>query len=115
MKFLLDANVRHSVGIFLESEGHDVRYLAGTADQSLADEEVLTLANDEERILMTGDRDFGRLVFVQGQPHSGVVYLRLIVESKEYYKQKIQELLTHYGDRLVGHFVVLSDEHIRFR
>ena len=39
------------------------------------DKELLAWATQERRILITLDKDFGALVFVQGAPHCGVVRL----------------------------------------
>ena len=50
--------------IALTSLGHDVTS-AVEIDPKATDEEVLTLALEEQRILITEDRDFGELVFVQ--------------------------------------------------
>ena len=45
--------------------------------RALPDEEVLSIALREDRILITNDRDFGELIFRQRLPHSGVILFRL--------------------------------------
>ncbi|TAL20706.1 hypothetical protein EPN90_00085 [Patescibacteria group bacterium] len=115
MKFLLDANVRHSVGTFLESEGYDVRFLAGTAEHGLSDSDALALATRESRILITNDKDFGQLIFRQKLPHKGVILFRLSEESRASYLGRLKSIVEMYNDRLVDHFVVVTDEHVRFR
>lgn len=47
--------------------------------QGASDVEVLELANREERIMITFDKDFGELVFKEKLIHKGVIFLRLIV------------------------------------
>jgi predicted nuclease of predicted toxin-antitoxin system len=41
--------------------------------QSAADEHILCKANEENRILITLDNDFGELVYRWNQVHAGVV------------------------------------------
>ena len=45
--------------------GHDV-LSALDRDPRAADEALLALANKEQRVLITEDKDFGELVFVRG-------------------------------------------------
>lgn len=115
MRFLIDANIRLSVSVFLKEEGHDVRVLAGTPDHDLSDKEVLSLAVSEKRIILTNDKDFGTLIFFQRRKHSGVVLFRLTDESGEHYQKRLEHALGHFGDRLESHFMVITDFHTRFR
>lgn len=115
MRFLIDANIRLSVSVFLKAEGHDVRVLAGTSDHDLSDKEVLSLAVSEKRVILTNDKDFGTLIFFQRRKHSGVVLFRLTDESEEHYRKRLGHTLDHFGSRLERHFLVITDFHIRFR
>lgn len=115
MRFLLDASVRLSLGVYLQSEGFDVRFMAGTPDHDLDDEAVLSIAVRENRVLVTNDRDFGTLVFHHRLPHRGVIFFRLADESAGRYREKMQLLLRQYDERLQDHYLVVTDAHIRFR
>lgn len=65
MKFLLDQDVYAVTAQFLISLGHDV-VLAGQFGLSRADDEtLLRKAQEQARIFVTRDRDFGSLVFVK--------------------------------------------------
>ncbi len=77
MQFLLDANVEYRLATFLTSLGHDVKTIARDYPSSLTDQDVLTRAVEEKRILITNDRDFGELIFRQHFPHCGVIFFRL--------------------------------------
>src|SRR5436190_13095425 len=57
----------------------------------LADEDVLTIARDEKRILLVADRDFGELIFHKGLLHTGVIFFRL---PGAYLQAKIERLNT---------------------
>ena len=71
--------------------------------------------HQEHRILITNDKDFGKLIFFDRQPHQGVILFRLSRESSTHYIERLQAALDQYGERLVDHFTVITDEHIRFR
>src|SRR3712207_3466631 len=75
MKFLVDACVSSGILIsFLRVEGHDVRSAVEIAT-SVSDQELLELALAEDRVLITADKDFGELMFVQNRAHGPVVRL----------------------------------------
>src|SRR5947208_14376593 len=76
MNVLADESVDRTVVERLRQEGHVVIYVAELSP-SITDDEVLQQANDGNALLVTGDKDFGELVFRQGRVHAGVVLLRL--------------------------------------
>ncbi|MEX2750304.1 MAG: DUF5615 family PIN-like protein [Candidatus Freyarchaeota archaeon] len=55
----------------------------GDVLKSAKDEEVLEFAEREGRILITDDKDFGRLVLMLGKPSSGVIILRTSTTNAE--------------------------------
>ena len=66
----------------LRSEGHDV-LSAIDVNPTATDSELLDLALEQGRVLITEDKDFGELVFVRRQPHVGVIrFTNLTVEEK---------------------------------
>ena len=113
MKFLLDESADGRLGAHLRSLGHDVTSIAADYEQSLDDARVLAIAYDAERILVTDDRDFGRLVFVLHHPHSGVIYLRLgrNVELETKFRH-LDHVLTNYADQL-RKFITVSLDRVR--
>lgn len=115
MKFLLDANMKKSVGKFLESSGFAVRYLAGTADRGLPDDRVLHLAFTENRILITNDKDFGDLIYHQQHPHCGVILFRLTNGTDANYIRRLFSILHSSENDIVNHYIVVTDDHVRLR
>jgi predicted nuclease of predicted toxin-antitoxin system len=61
-RFLADESCDFSVVRRLQAQGFDVTALL-EVDRGAPDERVIELARSEQRILITEDRDFGRLVF----------------------------------------------------
>ena len=60
MKFLADESVEKPVVDRLRNQGFDVMYI-GEKTPCISDEDVLRLANNEDRVLITNDKDFGFL------------------------------------------------------
>ena len=77
MKFLLDQNVERRLASFLKNLGHDVKVVSINYPAGILDQEVLSSAYKESRILLTNDKgDFGKLIFAFNHPHSGVILFR---------------------------------------
>ena len=53
MKFLLDQNAERRIAPFLRNLGHDVKVVAVDFPPDISDQEVLTDAYEEQRILIT--------------------------------------------------------------
>ena len=76
----------------LRARGHDVRAVA--EDQpGAADTEVLRQAQREERILLTSDKDFARLVFEARSKSRGIILLRLKDWTPEQKARRLLEVL----------------------
>ncbi|MBD0351392.1 MAG: DUF5615 family PIN-like protein [Flavisolibacter sp.] len=78
MKLLANENFPLLSVFFLRNAGHDVTYIAD-GFKSISDVSVIQLAIQEQRIIITFDRDYGELIFKHNyKPPQGVIYLRLI-------------------------------------
>jgi predicted nuclease of predicted toxin-antitoxin system len=62
MRLLADENIPLAAIDLLRKRGHDVLAVSEIAP-SICDEDVLLMAKDEGRILLTFDKDFGELAF----------------------------------------------------
>lgn len=115
MRFLLDESAEFRIAAFLKGEGHDVTTIAHDYAGSLTDQEVLTIASSEQRILITNDRDFGELIFRRKLAHAGVIYFRLPLSSTVDDKiDWLKRLLVSHQDRL-DRFLVVTPRGIRVR
>lgn len=78
------------------------------------DEDVLALAYREERILVTEDKDFGELVFVQRLPHPCIVrFVEMRVAEKVEAMQRLIERHAPAMER--GVLIVVTRERVRLR
>ena len=114
MKFLLDENVDYRLFSFLTTRGHNVTSVAKDYQYGLADEEVLAMATQEHRILLTNDKDFGELIVRRHFPHRGVFLFRLKDESLVNVQTRLQHVFAHYHDQL-HHFLVITQTRVRIR
>jgi len=74
MRLLLDTCVWGKAGDVLRASGHDVIW-AGDWPEDPGDEEILSRAFLESRVLVTLDKDFGELAIVHEISHCGIVRL----------------------------------------
>ncbi|MGH7595147.1 MAG: DUF5615 family PIN-like protein [bacterium] len=72
MNFLADEDVEKPVVEMLRHDGHDVLYMCEIATHTI-DEKLLEQANAELRILLTNDKDYGELVFLQKKVSAGII------------------------------------------
>ena len=113
-KLLLDENIGGMVAQELRAHGHNVKSI-GEENAGADDATVLELARREKRILVTLDRDFGRLIVLQSHKHAGVIFLRLGNDSPEHITTALLSLIKTYGGTLRGKFVTISEGTIRMR
>ena len=81
MRFLIDRCAGTFIAEWLRTAGHDV-VESRERGADPGDRVLLEWAGKESRILITIDTDFGQLVFLEGQSHSGLIRLP-DVSSKE--------------------------------
>ena len=115
MKFLLDQDVWAATARFLRSLGHDVVTVSEISHAAAADEVLLQVATQQDRIFVTRDRDYGNLVFVK-LLGAGVIYLRILPSNQDVAYRQLAQVLTLYAEiELKKAFVVIEPNGYRFR
>lgn len=115
MRFLLDESADARLVPYLRSEGHEATRIATEYPAGLPDIQVLALAVEERRVLITADRDFGDLVVRLRLQHCGIVLFRLGDYAElAVWTERMAEVLSRYGDDL-EHLVVVTRQQIRTR
>ena len=114
MKFLLDVCVSsRSLESFLVGRTHDVLSAVAVAPRA-SDERLLALALQDERVLVTEDKDFGELVFVRRLPHGPII--RLVELTVDQQVGGMAELLDRHATELTGPVVItITRGRIRIR
>ena len=98
----------------LQADGHDVLSVA-RASPGAVDGEVLALAMDRGRLLVTEDRDFGALIFAGLSEHEGVLYIRFPGNARQAMIRRAREFVAEHGEALLGTFTVLTPGGARIR
>ena len=114
LKFLADVNVEKDIVELLRAFGFDVLWIPDY-NCRMNDEELLNLANKEDRILVTNDKDFGEIIFLQKKVSAGIILIRVKGQNIGKKIRSLKKLLKYYVDRISGNFVVISDKRIRIR
>ena len=115
MRLLLDQDVYATTARFLTGLGHDVVRVGQMRLAQADDSDLLATAQQEGRIFVTRDRDFGGLVFVRALG-MGVIYLRILPSTQNSVHQEIERVLSTYTESdLMNAFVVIEPGRHRFR
>lgn len=114
MKFLADECCERGLVVALRKAGYDVLHVV-ESKPGATDDDVLALAFDERRILLTEDKDFGELVYRLKKPTHGIILIRIGVKNRSLKWPRIKKLLDAYPDRCTGRFVVVGEDKFRFR
>jgi predicted nuclease of predicted toxin-antitoxin system len=114
MNFLADENVDRPIVDRLREDGHNVLSVA-EMELSLPDETVLAMANQQDALLPTADKDFGELVFRQRRVSAGVVLIRLAGLSPATKATVVSTAIREHASELSHAFTVISPGMVRIR
>lgn len=114
MNFVADQSVPRPRYERLRSEGHFVLAIAEHSP-GIADPEVLNLATQQRAVLLTADKDFGELVFRQGQASTGVILVRLSGLTSERKALVLSTAIQTHGDEMPEAFSVVFPTVVRIR
>ncbi len=113
MKLLLDTCVWGKANAELRAAGHDVVW-AGDWPDDPGDDEILTRAHSQQRILVTLDKDFGEMAVVGGRPHSGI--LRLVnIPARQQAKICLHVFILHGTELMSGAIITSEPGRVRIR
>ena len=115
VRFLADESCDSRVVVALRSAGHDVRAVVedspGAPDRLLVEQ-----ARQEDRILLTEDRDIGQLVYADRLARgAGVLLIRCREEARPPLAASIAAIVSEHGPRLAGRFAVWTPGKLRLR
>lgn len=115
MRFLCDQDVYALTAQFLRDLGHSVITATELGLSRATDSALLERAAQERRLLVSRDKDFGGLVFVQ-HLGKGVIYLRITPSTVQATHDELKRVLEiHSESDLANAFVVVEPGRHRFR
>ena len=89
--------------------GHDVRAASEIAPGA-SDEDLLALAYDEQRVLITDDKGFGELVYRRGLPHPCIIRFFKTAEAERV--AAMHKLLERHSSVLEQPAIVVVRRHL---
>ncbi|MEO8109304.1 MAG: DUF5615 family PIN-like protein [Ginsengibacter sp.] len=114
MKIIIDVGVGRIVEEWLSQQGLNVIVIS-KINPKMSDADIVSLANTENAIIITMDKDFGELVFKNQSSYKGILLLRLEDAVAEEKLAAIQNIFTLYETRLQDNFCVYQNGKLRIR
>jgi predicted nuclease of predicted toxin-antitoxin system len=114
MNLLADESVDAAIVARLRADGHAVEYVAEMMP-SVSDEVVLARANAIGAILVTGDKDFGEMLFRLHRTSGGVILVRLAGLLPASKARIVAEALSAHRSEMAEAFTVVSAGTVRIR
>ena len=102
------------MAVALRNAGHEVISVSDIMP-SATDEDVAAYAQAQNLVLLTEDRDFGRLVYALSQGTCGVIYVRWPFASRSGLGPALVSIADRLGEDLAEVFVVLTPGRARIR
>lgn len=116
MKLLLDMGVSPATAAHLRSLGHDAVHLHELGLDGLPDQNIVTKATAEGRVVVTYDLGFGRILALQKLANPSVILFRVDRWSTARMNLFLPWLLEHYAEELrAGAIVVVESDDPRIR
>lgn len=117
MRFLIDQNRSPRLAELLRDAGHDAVHASELGLERAEDRELLSLAANDDRTVVSGDTDFGMLLAMLRATMPSVVLFRARHMSRA--EHQAVAMLKHLdeiaGDLERGAVVVVTDDRIRVR
>ena len=113
MKFLANENIPLTSVTYLKSIEYDIKAI-GVDNPSISDEQVMAIAIDEKRTIITYDSDYGELIFKHGyRPPAGVIFIRTQPSEPLETAKLLEQLLSRENLSLKNTLTVLDANSIR--
>jgi predicted nuclease of predicted toxin-antitoxin system len=79
------------------------------------DFDLLSIAFEEDRLVISEDFDFGELTVRAKVPAHGVVLIAMGNDPMELRVERVAELVSRHGEELAGHLTIVDRRRIRCR
>ena len=116
LRLLIDANMPRLITRSLTALGYDVVDIRDVEMPGVADERIFEIAQQEKRVIITRDQDFGNVLLYPPGLHSGIIVLKTHMLSSE----SIRDLLVRFlaeikEDEVSGSLIILEKHRYRIR
>ena len=107
-KYLTDENIPPRAVSWLKSKGLDVFDIKSEGLGGTPDEDILPIAEANQRVIITQDSDLGTILFRAGLQNAGVIFLRPGHVSSEQLIQSLEILFSADIDARIP-FILVGD------
>ena len=108
MRFLADENMHKGVVMRLRAAGLDVEWISHSTP-GVSDRHILLRPDIGQHVLITGDSDFGDLIFNGGMPSpNAILYVRLAHLLVELTADRLLALVERGG--FEGHIITITKD-----
>jgi predicted nuclease of predicted toxin-antitoxin system len=114
MKFLADAHVSVEMVAMIRDLGHDCLD-ASAIPPRMQDVDVLRMATNDERVVVTADKDFGELVFLYRIDSPGIILVRVALANEADRVSHVRSVWPAVMSRLPGSFITITASGVRAR
>lgn len=90
---IADENIHEEVVFYLREQGLKIESIRERSLRGTTDEQIMILAQAEEKIILTHDADFGRIIHFSPVIKTGIIFLRPGHLDHSFHIQTIQALL----------------------
>jgi len=116
LRFLADMNISPLSVKRLRERGWDIFRVSEFMEPSAKDAAILEFARQENRVIITQDLDFSKLLALRGFDKPSLINIRLGNPTPEIVATKVQEVMEALSIELASGIVVTIDENsIRVR
>lgn len=116
LKFLIDANIPRLVAHTLIALRYDVVDIRDVERPGIADDCIFEIAQQEGRVILTRDQDFGNVLLYPPGLHAGIVILKTRAQSSESIRDLLINFLAGIGeDEIRGSLIILEKHRYRIR
>ena len=112
--FVVDVGVGITIENWLTVQGYKVIPVR-IINPEMGDGEIISLAVNEDAIIITMDKDFGELVHKENREHNGILLLRLDDAVSEEKLAVIQNIFPIYLEDIYKCFAVFQNGKLRIR
>lgn len=116
MRFLIDENIFPKITSYLRSLGHDVKSLHEEGFFRITDDEIIQMAKNEDRIIITFDKHFGNILKYPPSTTAGIIHIRIHPPLLDDILPAMDSLFKRYNfSSFHGKLIVLSKSGYRVR
>lgn len=115
MRLLIDECCEPALARGLRAAGYDAVHMLELGRKGAPDDEIVSLARRDDRVIVTDDKDFGDLIVRNRLATSGVILLRIDPLLRGYRLKVLLQALDRFGDRVSNHLMVVGPGFVRFR